>query len=280
VLPSDSKVSFRFTRAQLRAIRAGLKEIVTGYYAWRNTGRSPHSRQLYIHPLSERQTQLAGRFDQELMQEIIALAADSNGNAPSGRRVRLNVIQIRAAIFAVRVGQDKVRLMACHKRKEALHIQQVFGVDKQSRYMEKQRVKRTIKSLERHMKRANKSLRANLGEAAYKDVLLRWKQHLKWVRLHLVYFRPRPPVTRGRRRAQILIIDAVVDAASRGLRERGYQLPAANRLRDLMRLAVRYGREAQSGFDHQFLARGSVAAQRYLADFVQERVKLRRMKSN
>jgi hypothetical protein len=78
---------------------------------------------LYIHALSE--GQLAGRFDQQLMEEIIALSADVNSNSSSGRRVKLNAIQIRAAIFAVRVGQDKVRLMARHIRKQALRTQQV-----------------------------------------------------------------------------------------------------------------------------------------------------------
>jgi hypothetical protein len=73
------------------------------------------------------------------------------------------------------------------------------------------------------MKRANRALKANVGEAAHNEVLLGWKQHLKWVRLHLVYFRPLPPVAH-RRRAQRLLIDAAVDTASRGLRERGYAL--------------------------------------------------------
>ena len=86
-----------------------------GYNAWRKTKQYPHARLLYIHPLSE--GQVAGRFDQQLMKEIIALVADVNSNSSSGRRVKLNAIQIRVAISAVRVGQDKVRSMARHMRR-------------------------------------------------------------------------------------------------------------------------------------------------------------------
>jgi hypothetical protein len=147
-------------------------------------------------------------------------------------------------------------------------------VDKQRRALEKQKVRHTIKTLERHLKRANRALQASLGKAAYNEVLQWWKQHLNWVRLHLVYFRPLPPVTH-RRRAQRLLIDAAVDTASRGLRERGYALPAAKRLRHLMRLAVRYTRELRTGFSIRHIAEGAVIAQRYLADFVEQRVRLR-----
>jgi hypothetical protein len=131
VLPVESKVSFRLTPGQVEAIRPGLQEIVEGYNDWRKTKQYPHARLLYVHPLSERQ--VAGRYDQELMEQILALSAGLNGDFPSGRRVKLNTIQIRAAIFAVRVGQDKVRLMARHMRKEALRTQQIFGADKQRR---------------------------------------------------------------------------------------------------------------------------------------------------
>jgi hypothetical protein len=159
-------------------------------------------------------------------------------------------------------------------RKNELRTQQLYGVDRESRAREKQKVYSTIKTLERHMKRANRALKANVGEAAYNEVLLGWKQHLKWVRLHLVYFRPLPPVAH-RRRAQRLLIDAAVDTASRGLRERGYALPAAKKLRHLIRLAVRYTRELRTGFSIRYIAEGAVIAQRYLADFVEQRVRLR-----
>ncbi len=84
MLPVESKVSFRLTPEQVGAIRPGFQEIVDGYNAWRKTKQYPHARLLYIHALSERQ--LAGRFDQRLMEEILALVADVNSNSSSGRR--------------------------------------------------------------------------------------------------------------------------------------------------------------------------------------------------
>jgi hypothetical protein len=71
MLLNNSKVSIRLTPGQLGVIRPGLKEIVEGHQAWRKTEQYPHARLLYIHPLSE--GQIAGRFDQELIEEILAL---------------------------------------------------------------------------------------------------------------------------------------------------------------------------------------------------------------
>ena len=285
MLPGQSKISLRLTQRQLETIRPGLVEIVGAYQAWQQTGRYPHAWRFRIHPLSEQE--LAGRFDEELMQEIVLAAAELKGGSSSGRRAGLNTIQIRAGILATRVRLDKLREIAWGARKERrrarseevkAHVQEVLGVDRPSLDRKNEQAKRTIKALERHMKRANRALKKTIGTIAYREMMDRWRRHLKWVRLHLVYFRPLPPVGH-RGRAQRLLVDGFVQQAERWLRIKGYIPPPPEQLRHLMRLAIRYIRRGRTGFTLSFLMRFPSVAQPYLADFVLDRVKLNRIDS-
>ena len=74
-----------------------------------------------------------------------------------------------------------------------------------------------------------------------------WKKHLRWMRLRLVYFAPLPPVIRGKKTGQQIILDNLGEMAQQGIRSKGYQPPSAKEIRKMMRLFVassRRGRES------------------------------------
>lgn len=192
-----------------------------------------------------------------------------------GGRVRLDSFEIRCAIFAVRVtgGLGRKRNTDFRKRiaeQKALtrlgvapigpNLRQQLAAMKMSeeRYLELrkeaalQREKeakqlsernrrhgsRTIRSLERYMKRSNRLFLADVGKTEYYASVKMWQQHVRWMRLNLVYFKPLPPILRLKRRQQ-KILDILTDMAVRGLKNEGYAPPEPGTLRRVLRLYVR-----------------------------------------
>jgi hypothetical protein len=66
---------------------------------------------------------------------------------------------------------------------------------------------RVLRSMERHMKRANRLLQSLVSPEDYAAFMEAWKKHLRWMRLRLVYFRPLLPVIRGRKYSFQLTLD-------------------------------------------------------------------------
>ncbi len=104
----------------------------------------------------------------------------------------MTFVDLSACIFAVRIGREYER-----------HVQ-----EKKHKVRENLEAKTVIASLERQLKRARRAYAADDGESAYKEMRARWFAHLRWMRMHLAYFRPQRIKTQPR-----LLQRMVVDQA-------------------------------------------------------------------
>jgi hypothetical protein len=130
------------------------------------------------------------------MTEIQQATSDLVYASGQSRRLHWNTIQIRAVIFATRIYVDylhfKIREQE-KKRKQRANLPWPSETDKvQQHHVDRARHSsaRTIKLLDKHLKRATRLLRRRAGESEYQLILSRWKRHLTWARIYLVYFRP------------------------------------------------------------------------------------------
>ncbi len=220
-----------------------------------------------------------------MMNVVIRLWKKLRGKKDRGGRVRLDSRELRCAIFSVRVtgGLGRMRARVLRKKiaeQKALTRNGLGPVDgrlrrelaamkmTEKRYLELRREtalqrekeaeelsahnrrhsSRTIRSLERHMKRANRLLLANKGKAEYDALVTTWQQHVRWMRLNLVYFKPLTPIVRSKRRRQKLL-DLLTDMAIHGLRNEGYAPPEPRELRRVMRLYVRSSNRGREGIN-------------------------------
>jgi hypothetical protein len=164
----------------------------------------------------------------------------------------LGVVQLSACILSVRVGRDYERIVL-KKKYTSIENRVASGV---------------IDSLERELKRARRAFAADVGESAYKALRDRWFANLRWIRMHLAYFRP----TRIRtqlRRSQKMVIDFCCERATRGLIRRNLEPPQD--LRRLVRLAVRYIRRGRIQLFIQQLTNNPPFAAEFLANFIEAR---------
>jgi hypothetical protein len=182
-----------------------------------------------------------------MMDQILVLWKALQTKAAAGGRVQMNATQVRAAILSVRVNLDWWRLRKHQGRRWKQETKVRFGIDEHSLRELRTKSQRVIRTLERHMKRANRALRAAVTHNEYEALLKAWRMHLRWMRLHLVYFRSWPPVVTGRKKRHQLILDNLMVMAEQGLRHMGYQAPDAKDLRKLVRLYARSSRRFREG---------------------------------
>src|SRR6266852_3149028 len=146
-------VGVRLTPVQLRVIWPGLNALVNSYLTNQETGSSIYSYNFRLHPLQDR---------------------PRPGKNQGRLRLRMTFVDLSACIFAVRIGREYER-----------HVQ-----EKKHKVRENLEAKTVIASLERQLKRARRAYAADDGESAYKEMRARWFAHLRWMRMHLAYFRP------------------------------------------------------------------------------------------
>lgn len=271
--PLTDTVAIRLTPTQMSAIWPGLDFIIKAESQRRTSGTATYCYPFRVYPPP-------GGFDRgvrhpEMMNVVIGLWKKLRDKKDRGGRVRLNSLELRCAIFAVRVtsGLGRMRTRVLRKKiaeQKALmraglgpvdgRLRQELATMKMSeeRYMELRRQtalhrqmeaeehsehnrrhsSRTIRSLEKYMKRANRVFMAEMGRTEYYAVVNTWQQHVRWMRLNLVYFKPLPPIVRSKRRQQ-KVLDLLTEMAIRGLKNEGYALPEPRELRRVLRLYVR-----------------------------------------
>ena len=220
-----------------------------------------------------------------MMNVAIRLWKKLRAKKDRGGRLRLNSLELRCAIFAVRVKSSLGRMRTRVLRKKiaeqkAMTRNGLWPIDgrlrrelaamkiSEERYLELRREttlrredqaeelldrnrrhsSRTIRSLERYMKRSNRLLLANLDKAEYDALVTMWQQHVRWMRLNLVYFKPLPPIVRSKRRQQKLL-DLLTDMAIQGLKNEGYAPPEPREMRRVMRLYVRSSSRGREGLN-------------------------------
>jgi hypothetical protein len=110
-----------------------------------------------------------------------------------------------------------------------------------------------------------------------------WLAHVRWVRLHLVYFRPLKPIICRSKALYQVILDELQDMARVAIPEEGYQLPSDQDLRRVMRLFAVSSRRGRRGlYDLQFILKhkNDMNAKAELAEFVIKRLHPKPAKEN
>lgn len=248
-------IAVRFNPVQRGLIWPGLNRMVLAYMTFRETG-SADGYPFQVHPLATipRPGLSPGVFTAGFMEIITDLWAKLKGGRSKRIRLKLNFLQISACILAVRIGKDYQRL----------RLKRTISAE------EKSAARRVISSLERELKRARRAYSAEMGEDQYMQMRACWFQHLRWIRMHLVYFR-RFRVKTQRRRIEKMIIDYGFERARAGLIVRDLEPPQARDLRRLVRLAIRYIRRGRIRLFIQNLMNNPTFAAEFFATFIEER---------
>jgi hypothetical protein len=249
-------IGVRLTPSYLRLIGVGLHALVNSYLTHQETGSSIYSYNFRLHPLQDFPCpgKNPGTFGQTIMQGIVELWIRLKGKTKSRLRLRMNFVDLSACIFAVRIGREYERLVQ----------------EKKHKIRENLEAKSAIASLERQLKRARRAYAAENGESAYKEMRTRWFAHLRWMRMHLAYFRPRRIKTQPRL-LQRMIIDEACESAKAGILKRRYEPPPEKELRRLVRLYLRYVRRGRRGITTQMMITRSRLAEELLSNFVMDR---------
>ena len=220
----------------MSVIWPGLNRIVLFYSEYCRSRQSLHSYRFRPHSPSVEFN--PGRFSSDCMEQIIALWKKLRPKRKSGGRAQLNAIEIRAAILAVRVNSDWWRLQKYEGRKHKKRTKQMLSIDPESLRTIQTRASRTIRSLERHMKRANGRLLNQTGRECYDALMAAWLEHVRWIRLHLVYFRPLKPIISHSKARYQLILDELQEVAKVAIPEEGYRPAAGSELEEMERRAA------------------------------------------
>lgn len=281
-------ISIRLTPTQMSVIWPGLDFLVRAEASRQGKGILHYGHPFRIYPAPPNFD--LGRYSPELMDQIEGLWKRLRGKKGRGGRLQISAIELRVAVFSVRVtkGISRLRVRAVRIQAgakaaapgvgEASHEQEMrerlaslnidperfFALRKQAAERAKMLARKsereskqesdrqtrnapqTIRSLERHLKRANRLLRKLSTPAKYEASMQKWREHLRWMRLHLVYFKPWPPVSRSKKRQQ-KNLDALTKMAIRGLKNEGYALPEPDELRHALRGYSRSSRRGHQG---------------------------------
>jgi hypothetical protein len=271
-------IRFRLSAAQISVIWPGLDLLFKSYAARQHKGGIRYEYPFRVYPPPGGFDR--GKFDQNVMDEILDLWKRLRPKAKAGGRVQMDPIELRAAIFAIRANIDFVRKRRHDLRRLDHATKAKFMIDDESFDQLKIRSQRVIGSLERHMKRANRVLLKLVTREQYTALMNAWKAHLRWMQLHIAYFRPLPKIIRGRRIRQQREIDELMEMAVRGLQKEGYVPPDLKELRRMVRLYVRSARRGREGdCTPRFLLDGSrgVSYCWYLAKFILRRLDLKEL---
>ena len=273
-------IRFRFSAAQMSVLWTGL-DLLISLHKERNTKggiRFEYPFRMYPPPAGFDR----GAFDQEMMDEILALWERLRPISTTGGRMQMNAVELRAAIFAIRAHISFVR----RRRND-------FGkrpgpkneppIDDQSFEQLKIESKRVIHSLERRMKRGNNALLKSATREEYAALMGRWRLHLRWMHLRLVWFKPLRPIILSGRIRQQQDLDELMKMAERGLKNAGYQPPEARELRRMMRLFARSARRfREGGYFVRTMLRNKTDFTNtwHLGQFVLDRLTLEEMKKS
>jgi hypothetical protein len=271
-------IRFRFSAAQMSVIWPGLDLLFKSYAARQHKGGIRYEYPFWIDPPPRGFD--CGTFDQEMMDEIIGLWKRLRPRAKAGGRVQMDTIESRATIFAIRANIDFVRKNRHDHRHLEPGTKARFRIDDESFDQLKIRSQRVICSLERHMKQANRVLLKLVTREQYNALVNAWKAHLRWMRLHIAHFKPRPPIIRGRKIRHQAILDELMRMADHRIRILGYQPPEPEELRRIMRLYASSARRWREGpYTVQYMMENKTYYQAtcYLSTFVMHRLDLEKL---
>ncbi len=187
---------FRLSASQRSIIWQGLDRIVNSYVARRTKGGVRYEYPFEVHPPPV--GFLRGKFDRDFMNEIVGLWELLKPKIKTGGRVQMDAIELRASIFSIRANLDYVRSRRHFYRRASPEERAAFRLDDESFDQLKVKSKRVIHTLERHMKRADRTLFKSMSRDEHGLLTYAWRMHLLWMRLHIAYFKPSRGI-RGRK---------------------------------------------------------------------------------
>jgi hypothetical protein len=213
------------------------------------------------------------------MDEVIGLWKRLKPKAMTGGRVQMNAIELRASIFSVRVNLDYFRSRRHFYRRLKSKDKAVFRLDDESFDQLIKRSHRVIHTLERHTKRANRTSVKQVSRDAYGLLMDAWRLHLRWMRLHIAYFKP-PRGIRGRKVQQQKMLVEMMQMAEDAIQNEGYEKPESKDLWKIVRLYARSARRSREGiYNIHYMIRNKLLAgpRVYLVDFILKRLKLKEL---
>jgi hypothetical protein len=274
VAPLYPAIRLRLSPAQIAIIAPGIEVITRSYKDHLRTGTSKLSYPFRMFPQARGFDR--GTFNQPLMDNFLCLGERLKIKTKTRKSVRMDTFQLRASVFAIRAYIDFVRRLRRQYRRLGLEGKARMHIDDRSFAQLKAKSQPVIHSLERHMKRANRALMTSVGKEQYTELTVAWKQHLRWMRLHVAYCKPWAKPNQYLRKQQQQAINDLVQMAKRGLHNARYPPPEENRLRYIIRLYARYARGGSQGhWTVRFMLanKASFASTYYLAQFVIEHSK-------
>lgn len=275
---ASTAVRFRLSRSQMSYIWPGL-DLIAKEYSSHPAGK--YRRFCYpfrLYPPASGFNR--GKYNADLMSHVIEVRRRLRPKAYTGGRVQMDAIDIRAAILAIRVNLDWWRYLEHLRRKESNETKVALRVDRESLRRQKERGQRVIRSLERHMKRSNSWLLKEVGKECYDALMSAWRAHVRWIRLYLVYFKPRRIGPASNRKLYQTILDEFERIARIAIAEEGYEPRDAKELRRVMRLfavSLRRGRQYRMDIPYVLKYEDGYLVKPAMADFVLKRLKLKRL---
>ena len=241
----NTAVRLRLSAAQIKVLAPGISLLVSSHEVRQKSGTSPFSYPFRIFPPHRAFDR--GTFNQSCMDKTLSLQEIVKTHSKNGRWARLDTIDLRAAIFAIRAYIDFVRFQRRQHRRKAREFRGSVPIDDRSLALLKAKSRRMILSLERHMKRANRASMKAIGKKGHDALVDSWKAHLRWMRLRIAYFKPLGQPVHGLRKRQQKDLDDLMQMAKRGLRNARYHQPSDKDLRRVMRLYARSSRQGRQG---------------------------------
>ena len=275
----SAAVPLRLEKAQMKILIPAGELLASSYRKHLKNGSSPFTYPFRTYPPPPDFDR--GRLDQNIMDRIVTLTGALKANGACRTQIHMDTFEIRGAVFAIRTYIDFKRAFIRQQRTfYRLKPKQRIQRD----YLAQLRVKsrRVIQSLERDIKRANRALQKNIGKRQYEVLLAGWKAHLRWMRLHLAYYKPLGTPLQGRRIRQQRDLDELMEMARHGVHDEGYRQPSGKHLRHLMRLYVRYARDGRRGYlsvENLLENKSAFSTRWHLAQFVIDRSNLKELKS-
>lgn len=273
---AKTAVSVRLSKTHLQILMPALTQLTSSYLEYRKRGASPYSYPFRIYPPPRGFDR--GAFKQEIMDIILSLTETVNEKSDTRRRISMDTLQLRSVVFALRSYVEFSRFVKRNQRQRSRAAKSGSLIDDKCAAQLKAKAQRLIRLLERHMKRANRVLMKAVERGEYQALMVAWKAHLRWMRLHIAYYKRWGKPIVGLRKRQQRDLDDLMQMAKRGLRNAGYQPPVDKDLRHFMRLYARYSRSGLQGeWSIQFLLANKADFSRtyHLAQFVIQRSNLR-----
>ncbi len=254
----------------------GLDRIIKSYVARATKGGIRYEYPFQIHPPPVGFSR--GKFDRGFMDEIIGLWKRLKPKAKTGGRVQMDAVELRASIFSIRANLDYVRSRRHSYRRLKSEDKDVIRLDDDSFGQLKIRSQRVIHTLERHAKRANRTLLKSVPRDAYGLIMDAWRLHLRWMRLHIAYFKPL--TMKGLKGKQQKMLKELMEMAVVAIENDGFEQPDRSKLWQIMRLYASSARRSREGIHniHYMVRNKHLAEPRvYLVDFILKRLKLKEL---